>query len=268
LIHSDTRRAGSAHTRPLVLFVAALTLALAGCGGPNLVPDTPGGIDLNGQWRLNRAASEDPQALITKLQAKVSKRMRGPEDDFYDQLFGDESGGTSGEGRGSGGQGGDSRESGGPGGGPSGGGQSGGGEVHGAGGPGGMRGPSRREVLRTRYTAALGERLSGDTVIIEQSPDRFSITRGDSRRTYTPGGHSVVSVADGVADQTTGWKGREYVIDVRPQVGPHLTERYGLSADGQLVEKVSVREDGLPELEFTRVYERGSPAARLLPTSN
>ena len=103
---------------------------------------------------------------------------------------------------------------------------------------------------------------------IEQSPDRFVIVRGDSRRSYTPGGHSVVSVEDGVADQTSGWKGREYMIDVRPQVGPHLNERFGLTADGKLIEKVSLSEDGLPTLEFTRMYDRGEAPARALPTSN
>ncbi len=103
---------------------------------------------------------------------------------------------------------------------------------------------------------------------IEQSPDRFVIVRGDSRRSYTPGGHSVVSVEDGVADQTSGWKGREYLIDVKPQVGPHLTERFGLTADGRLIEKVSLSEAGLPDLEFTRMYERGEAPTRSLPTSN
>jgi len=58
------------------------------------------------------------------------------------------------------------------------------------------------------------------------------------------------------------------VIDVRPQVGPHLTERYGLTADGQLIEQVSLTEDGLPKLEFTRVYDAGAAPARALPTSN
>ena len=122
--------------------------------------------------------------------------------------------------------------------------------------------------IRLQYTQALGSVLNGASVVIEQSAERFMIARGDSRRTYTPGGHSVVSVADGVADQTSGWKGREYVIDVRPQVGPHVIERYGLTADGQLIEKVWLNENGMPKLEFTRVYEKGMAPVRKLPTSN
>ncbi len=135
---------------------------------------------------------------------------------------------------------------------------------------GGFRDRRRhRDFLRKYYGEALGARLSGNGLIIEQSARRFVIARGDSRRSYTPGGHSVVSVVDGVADQSSGWKGREFVIDVRPQVGPRLTERYGLTAVGQLVEKVTLAEDNdLPGLEFTRVYEPGAAPARPLPTSN
>lgn len=135
-----------------------------------------------------------------------------------------------------------------------------------AGGFYGRRGPGG--FIRGRYMDALGPRLTGDSLTIEQSPGRFVIERTGYRRIYTPGGRSVVSVADGVADQTSGWKGREYVIDVRPQVGPRLTERYGLTADGRLMERISLSGDELPKLEFTRVYERGEAPPRPLPTSH
>jgi hypothetical protein len=251
------------------------------CGAPRLAPETPAGIDLAGQWRLNRQASEDPRALIAKLQEKVARQMRrsGPDDLYGEDPYGDTSSGSGSSGRGSsgshgaGGAGGENRDSRG-GGGEQGTGQTSGqasGQAGNQGGPpdGGWRSRiNPNSFLRVRYDAALGSRLSGEAMTIEQSPDRFAIIRGDSRRSYTPGVHSVVSVADGVADQTSGWKGREYVIDVNPQVGPHLTERYALSADGQLVEKVSLNESGLPKLEFTRVYERGVAPTRDLPTSN
>ncbi len=75
--------------------------------------------------------------------------------------------------------------------------------------------------LRSQYTNALGSLLSGEGLVIEQSPaaihappQRFAAHA--SRRAAT----ASSGVTDGVADQTTGWKGREYVIDVRPQVGP------------------------------------------------
>ena len=275
MIHDNRRRVGSAQTQSRIRggFVARtlgvlLTASLVACGAPRLEPDTPGGVDLAGQWRLNRQASEDPRALIAKLQEKVAKQLRHSRDD---ELYGDDPVGEQGSGGGPG-RGGYGRS-----------GQSDGarGENRGSRDGAGEQGAGQNvpdggwrsltnphTFLRVRYDAALGSRLSGESVTIEQSPDRFSITRGDSRRSYTPGAHSVVSVADGVADQTSGWKGREYVIDVNPQVGPHLVERYGLSADGQLIEKVSLNESGLPKLEFTRVYERGVAPPRDLPTSN
>jgi hypothetical protein len=260
---SSTSLPARSLTRLLALPTAILLMAsLVSCGGPRVVPDAPVGVDLAGQWRLNRQASEDPRALIAKLQEKVAKQFRrGLDDDLYRDGPDSEPGTSTGSG-------------------PAGRGSSdapgGGADARGArssdqGGPpdGGWRSRTNpNSFLRVRYDAALGSRLIGDGLTIEQSPDRFAITRGDWRRSYTPGVHSVVSVADGVADQTSGWQGREYVIDVNPQVGPHLIERYALSADGQLIEKVTLSESGLPKLEFTRVYERGVAPPRDLPTSN
>jgi hypothetical protein len=216
----------------------------------------PAGVDLTGSWRLNRDASQDPQALLAALSEKEMKRMRRAGLDDEEPFSGE--GGTSsrrddprGEGGSHGGGGGHESQA-----------------VSAGAAPAFQMRGGPRNFLRSRYGNALGARMGGDGLSIEQSPTRFTIIRGDSRRSYTPGGHSVVSVADGVADQNSGWKGREFVIDVRPQVGPHLTERFGLTADGRLVEKVSLAEDGLPKLEFTRVYDRGAAPVRALPTSN
>jgi hypothetical protein len=223
-----------------VFFTLACAALLSACSGPRLASEVPGGVDLSGAWRLDREASEDPQVLIAGLQDKMMKRMRRMPEESMDDVT-DAGGGTVTH------------------------------RAPGAGREAAIFSPRFRDrggFLRVRYGDALGARLSGDGLVIEQSPSRFIIVRGTSRRTYTPGGHSVVSVADGVADQSSGWKGREFVIDVRPQVGPHLTERYGLSADGRLVEKVSLEEDGLPKLEFTRVYEPGAAPTRGLPSSN
>lgn len=241
-----------------VAITASALALLAGCGAPHLEPDAPANVNLAGAWRLNRQASADPNALIQAIVEKEMKHMRGRRDDRDDGFDEPDPVGTNGgtSGGPAGGRGGnrgdaESRQSGGAG--------SGGGfHPH-----GGMA-----AYIRTQYTQVLEPLLNADGVVIEQSADRFTVAYGASRRTYTPGGHSVVSVADGVADQTTGWKGREYVIDVRPQVGARVTERYGLTADGKLTEFVSLSaEGGLPKLEFTRVYERGPPPARGFPTN-
>jgi hypothetical protein len=224
--------------RPLAALFLVPALALVACGGGagRLKPDTPPGVNLAGTWRLNRSASDDPQAMIERIRKEEMKRMRrasGPPPDELPEI--DEHGNPRRV------QHDDSERS-----------------------------ASRMRFMpRLPYAEALGASLTAETLQIEQSPTRFVLVRGDDRRSFTPGGDSVVSVANGVADQHSGWSGKEYVIEVRPQVGARVIERYGLSADGrQLVEKVSLTDPGWPKLEFTRVYEPGTLAPRGLPTSN
>lgn len=252
-----TRRARSAHS-PIVVhsaqgvsplakarrFAAVMGMLglLAGCGAPNLKPEVPAGVSLAGSWKLNRQASADPDAMITAIVAKEMKHMRRGSRSYEDDPDAPPADAVRNR--------------------P--------GAPENIEPPGGMFRPrgGMAKYLRSQYTNALGSILSGEGLVIEQSPERFTLRRGDSHRTFTPGGHSVIGVTDGVADQTTGWKGREYVIDVRPQVGPRVTERYGLSpGGGQLIEKVELSGDGLRKLEFTRVYDKGTPPPRALPRS-
>lgn len=101
----------------------------------------------------------------------------------------------------------------------------------------------------------------GDWLRIEQRPGELIITNAAASHAYVPGQRSVVSVPSGVADQRSGWKGREYWIELKPQVGPSATEKFKLSADGkELIETIEVGGEGrVPRLEVTRVY---------LPSSN
>ena len=240
--------------------VAVLALAALGAcsGAGQLKPEVPAGVNLAGSWLLNRQASEDPRAMLTRIQRDAMRRIRAhPDEEDPDGVFTDgrdtDDRGATGRrsGRGSDQRGGSSSPD----------------EGDRSTGP---RSGGRERFMRNfSYARALESQLQGDGLTIEQSPDRLVLIRGDLRRSFTPGGQSVVSVAEGVADQHSGWSGREYVIEIRPQVGPRVIERYGLSTDGrQLVEKLTLTEDGLPKLEFTRVYDRSAAAPRGLPTSN
>lgn len=261
--HTVNRRRSAGSS--ILLFTA---MALCACGGlKTLAPEAPAGVNLAGTWKLNRQASDDPQAMIDRMQREAMKHMRRrgyddmgePLDDGIDdgtnsdpqsgRIPDDPRGSGTQRGRGQRGMGqprtgqGSSRDTG-----------------------GGPRGAFMRP---SSYAKALGGQLNLEGLTIEQTSNRISFIGGDWRRTFTPGAQSVVSVPDGVADQSSGWAGREYVIEVRPQVGPHVLQRYGLSADNhQLVEKTTLTEDGLPKLEFTRVYDPGTPTPRGLPTSN
>jgi hypothetical protein len=233
--------------------------ALGGCTGTPLETDTPAGVNLAGTWRLDPQASQDPQPMIDTIERAQQKRMRrrgppmGPLDDLDDDSSDDAPDRTSSPGRGAGGSG-SGRHAGAP---------------PGAGQSPGSDSRPRRFTRRPSYEVALGPQLRAEGLTIEQSATRLMFARGDWRRTFTPGAQSVVSVAEGVADQRSGWSGRDYVIEVKPQVGPRVIERYGLSADNrQLVEKFTLTDEGLPKLEFTRVYVRGIPAPRALPSSN
>jgi len=96
----------------------------------------------------------------------------------------------------------------------------------------------------------------GDFLTVRQAPTEFVLDYGGSKRSFTPGARSVVSSEGGVADQTSGWHGREYLIRIRGQSGPDVIERYGLSADGKrLIERLHIANGELPAIDLTRVYE-------------
>lgn len=248
--HSPRPRGARVRTWLMILSAAVL----CGCTGARLEPQGPSGIDLSGSWVLDAQASQNPQAMIDEIQRAVIKRMRraGPQMDPTDipdePTEGPERGGSTGRG------------------------SNGSGSGRHAGAPPGAGANGMRSYLiarRLSYETALGAQLNVDRLTIEQTPTRVVLSRGEWRRTYTPGGQSVVSVAEGVADQRSGWSGRDYVIEVKPQVGPRVIQSYGLSPDNrQLVEHFTLTDEGLPKLEFTRVYLRGTPPPRSLPTSN
>lgn len=247
--------------RATALALVALALGACGGGAGHLKPETPAGVDLAGTWRLNRQASQDPQPMLKRMRDEQMKQMLRRRRDYSTGVDGEEDPDIdAGDGNGDGGSSGPRRT-------PRGGAQRG--TTERSGGNEERASVRRGRFLRMPYEQALGSVLTSDSLKIEQSPTRFALIRGDNRRSFTPGGDSVVSVADGVADQHSGWAGREYVIEVRPQVGPRVIERYGLSADGhQLVEKFTLTEEGWPKLEFTRVYDAGALTPRGLPNSN
>ncbi|HEY1283096.1 MAG TPA: hypothetical protein VGE96_01330 [Steroidobacteraceae bacterium] len=226
--------------------------ALCGCGGTRLIPDTPPGVDLSGSWMLDAKASQNPQPMLDQIREAQMKRLRraGPPRDPLDPTDPADDGPERGESTG----------------GPI---QTSGRHAGAPPGAGASAARTRFFARRLSYETALGPQLHVDRLTIEQTPTRMVFSRGEWRRTFTPGGQSVVSVADGVADQRSGWSGRDYVIELKPQVGARVIERYGLSADNrQLVERFTLTDEGLPKLEFTRVYVRGTPPPRALPTSN
>jgi hypothetical protein len=107
----------------------------------------------------------------------------------------------------------------------------------------------------------------GEFLTVRGDADQVVFDYGTSVRRFTPGQHSVVSAEGGVGEQVSGWSGRDYLITMRAQMGPDVTERYALSADGKrLIEKLRIGPAELPVINLTRVYQPTSETApRQLP---
>ena len=110
----------------------------------------------------------------------------------------------------------------------------------------------------------------GEWLQIEQRGSEVVISNGSETHSFTPGARSVVSVTTGVADQSSGWKGKEFWIEVKPQVGPRILERYRLSDDGMhLIELISIQSEGrVPKLDLTRVYDPADTGGKSVPAGD
>ncbi|HXY95627.1 MAG TPA: hypothetical protein VEH00_01555 [Steroidobacteraceae bacterium] len=229
------------------LLACALT-ALTGCAaGPKA--ETPVGVSLAGTWRLNRAASDDPQVVIAKMRAqalKIVARASAAQDETP-------RGGAGGRGAG-GAQTSDTNPALTPD-------ESPGGNGHGARRPD----PLQYSPMMHALSAVLAR---GEFLTVRQSSEQLVFDYGTTARSFTPGARSVVSAEMGVADQVSGWEGRAYAIYIKAQLGPNIVDRYELSADGQrLSEKLRIGPAELPAVTLTRVYERTTEAAPRAPAT-
>jgi hypothetical protein len=239
-------------TREIALAVVA-SVALAGCGSVGRFDPSPArSVDLSGSWTLDRTLSDDPKPLIEKLRPQPAKHRWGtPPDDE----MGDDSGPPQGGGR------------------QGGGGQSGGRSRRGGGSQGQPQVTYQNNndayTHSTVMKMLLADLARAESLTIRQDPDRFALDYGGSVRTFTPGAVSVVSAAWGVADQSSGWKGREYVINVRPQSGVASSESFSLAPDGNhLVQQLRLGGGEFPTVKLKRVYDRSDhPSTRAAPTN-
>jgi len=220
---------------------------LAGCGVARLDENPSKTVDMSGSWILNRQASDDPKPLLDKLRPKpMTHRGWGapPEDGMED-----DSGPPGGGGQQSGGQ--RSRRRGGQDQGP----------------PVVYRNSNDAYTHTTVIRMLQADLARAGSMTIKQSPGQFTIDYGSGIRSFTAGSVSVVSAAWGVADQSSGWKGKDFVIQVRPQTGVASYERYSLSEDGKLLtEQLELGGGEFPSVKLKRVYDRSDkPLSRSVP---
>ncbi len=228
------------------LLSCALAAVLGACSSVGRLDEEPSkAIDLSGNWQLNREASQDPKPQFEKLRPRPPRHREGDEEGDY--ASGAVSGPPDDSSRGNGRS---------------------------------RRGQQQMPVdmsyrnenfARLQVMKALSADIArAEQVTIRQDPQRFSLDYGSQVRNFTPGAVSVVGADWGVADQSSGWKGSQYVIEVKPQQGVGSTEKFGLSPDGKhLVEELHMGGRGYPTVELKRIYDRTQkPLLRGLPTND
>ena len=219
---------------------------LTGCASePHLSAQLPSGVRLAGDWKLDPAHSDDLGRAVEELRAQQAKARHQVAPAQQQQGLGGYGGHRRGGGGQQGGQQGGDEGTSGP--------ESGEPEV-------GIGGPTR--------TSAVDELMStvpqGDYLRIKVSPSAFTVTSGDSSDEYTPGVESDISAVQGDAQQFTGWKGTDYVIDTKPQIGAEIIQTFSQAKDGTL--SMTVRLSGSEvHFTFTRVYDRTTGVTPLAP---
>ena len=211
-----------------------LTL-LCACSGIGLAEKPPDNYSLAGTWKLNPALSTDSHKAMQDLQRA---RVRAVQRD--EEIEGRESS-------------------------PVGSGQGRGGGSGGGGGPGYGQGLDR--PIPPDISLQSGVLRGGNWLRIDQHEDQITISNGDTTHSFVAGEKSVVSVPSGVADQHTGWKGKEFRIEIHPQLGPRVSQHFRLSDDGKrLIETIYVASEGrVPAVSITRVYDPTTELPQNLP---
>lgn len=235
--------------RPYTALIAAA--ALAGCA-TNLSAEPPPGVHLAGDWKLDTARSDDLGKAVDELRAQTQKARRDMGSAQTQGGSGATQGSTSGHRRTRrGGQGGQQGTQ--------------GDQNQSASEPG--EGGDEMGVGTPR-SSPVDELMSnvprGDYLRIGVGANSFTVSSGDSSDEYTPGLQSEISAEQGDAEQISGWKGADYVIDTKPQLGGEIIQRFGLTKDGKLA--MTLRLTGRRiKLTFTRVYDRTTRVAPLAP---
>ncbi len=223
--------------RPLLLGVTLLAFAACGSVG-KLSENSSSGASLAGTWKLNRSASDDLRAVMEKMHRRAPRPPRAaPSEDDIDAADLP----TNGRQRDSSNE--NERRD------------------------GGGRDMRRSGMPFEELLGALG---AGRNVLrIDQGSSEIVLDNGVRVRRLTPGGHSVVSEPNGVADQRSGWKGPEFVIQTSGRERPTIVERYALSPNGrQLLVTVKISGNGnMPNVELKRVYDSAPASAASLEPS-
>jgi hypothetical protein len=226
---SDYGRVALTRARAVLFAVATVFLGLGCSSVGSFQPTAPPGVDFAGTWRLNVAASDDPRKALAKFRPRRGSPQQSQ------PVTGRRRRGQSAQNPGD--------------------------EF-----PEEDEGPSAPTLLTLVPNSDV---LRNEVLAIKQRPDAFIVDYGTSTHSFTPGEKSVVSVPEGVGDQSAGWHGKDFVVDVHSQLGMQMTETFSLSnkSGRQLIVKIQLSGSSVPRVALTRVYDPTSAEApRSLPT--
>lgn len=142
---------------------------------------------------------------------------------------------------------------------------------HGGGGPQAGLMPSEAAYKAPVDLSLQKSLLSGGEYLeIKQRDDVLEVSNGETTETLVAGESSVVSVPEGAADRRSGWKGKQFWVELHPEFGPDVTEKFRLRQGGKrLVETIDIAGHGrVRRLVVTRVYRPASSVPTLLPEDN
>lgn len=123
--------------------------------------------------------------------------------------------------------------------------------------------------MRSRRDEFIGPPRTKELIALLSQPDAISVTQSardlttksvDGTRRYVFGESSVVSIVDGLGDQSVGWTGGQFVVSIRATDGRRIEHLFGFTPDrSRLQITTTVSGGGLPSVRMKRVYDRDAP---------
>lgn len=123
--------------------------------------------------------------------------------------------------------------------------------------------------IRSRRDEFVGPPRTKELVALLSQPYEFTVTQSarelttksvDGTRRYVFGEASVVSIVDGLGDQSTGWAAGQFVVSIRATDGRRIDHRFGFTPDRKHLQiTTTVSGGGLPSVRMKRVYDRVTP---------
>ncbi len=109
----------------------------------------------------------------------------------------------------------------------------------------------------------------GSYLGVRLTPEAFSVHSAGGIQQCTLGVPTAIAYGHSGANQMCGWEGHDFLIVVKPLLGPQLTERFALSPNGELVMTLHLAGHGI-NVRLIRRYRRTPHATPpvLLPTSD